>query len=178
MLRVLRTALAVLSSAVLCVFASLRSTRIRTSASRTESGVPHARKRNTATSRRDRPAIAPAGAPPQMPAPPAVRAAGSSPRSSFCTIAGGWFWWFHGPKFWTDGEALRFPDRRTRCARWRGSRRGRSSEINTPDQEYEPAVSPEGDELYFVRGKATRNADIYVSYRRGGAGPSPPRSRQ
>ena len=37
--------------------------------------------------------------------------------------------------------------------------------FNTPDHDYEPSVSPDGNELLFVRGKAGRNAEIYVSRR-------------
>ena len=39
--------------------------------------------------------------------------------------------------------------------------------INTPAEDYEPRVSYTGDELFFVRGKAGSNADIYRCVRDG-----------
>src|SRR5690349_10481795 len=76
-------------------------------------------------------------------------------------------WWVLGGKVWTDGRDLRVPASRTnpREVLWTPPKPLDSS-FNTPDQEYEPSVSPDGTELYFVRGKAARNADIFVSYRR------------
>ncbi len=37
--------------------------------------------------------------------------------------------------------------------------------INTIQAEYEPCISPDGQTLYFVRGKAGTNADIFVAHR-------------
>src|SRR4051794_19104466 len=76
-------------------------------------------------------------------------------------------WWIIGGKVWTDGRDLRVPASRTspREVLWT-SPKPLDASFNTPDQEYEPSVSPDGTELYFVRGKAARNADIFVSYRR------------
>src|SRR5437867_4511548 len=76
-------------------------------------------------------------------------------------------WWVIGGKVWTDGRELRVPASRARPREvlWTPPK-ALDASFNTPDQEYEPSVSPDGTELYFVRGKAARNADILVSYRR------------
>src|SRR5687767_9933175 len=76
-------------------------------------------------------------------------------------------WWFVGARVWTDGRELRVVGARMdpREVLWTEPKFA-GDEFNTPDQEYEPSISPDGTELYFVRGKAARNADIYVSLRR------------
>ena len=79
-------------------------------------------------------------------------------------------WWkWGGKKVWTDGQGVRVADapNAVREIAWAAPRP--LDGLNTADQEYEPSVSPDGSELYFVRGKAAKNADIYVSYRRGDA---------
>src|SRR4051812_31699021 len=85
------------------------------------------------------------------------------------------YWLMSGPKVWTDGQAVRLPDvpNVVREVAWEKAARLPEG-VNTADQEYEPSTSPDGSELYFVRGKAARNADIYVSYRRGDGDWTPP----
>src|SRR4051812_25965071 len=75
-------------------------------------------------------------------------------------------WWYVGAKVWTDGREVRIAAARTdpREVLWTPPR-SLGEGFNTPDQEYEPSISPDGTELYFVRGKAAKNADIYVSRR-------------
>ena len=69
----------------------------------------------------------------------------------------GW-WAVAGNKVWTDGAAVRVADADARLREVVWTRPEPLSGLNTPDHEYEPAVSPDGDELYFVRGKAGTNA--------------------
>jgi hypothetical protein len=40
--------------------------------------------------------------------------------------------------------------------------------INVDEQTYEPALSSDGEELYFTRGRPGGNADLFVAKRRGG----------
>jgi len=91
-------------------------------------------------------------------------------------IVGGLTWWaLAGSKFWTDGTpALHVNDNEARIREVVWTPPIGLTIFNTNDQQYEPSISPDGDELYFVRGKAGNpqpghNADIYVSYRRMGA---------
>ncbi len=71
---------------------------------------------------------------------------------------------------WTDGASLAVPDRRAPLRRvlWTEPRTlGRL--FNTTTHEYEPALSPDGTAIYFVRGAETENPDLYVSFRRDDA---------
>jgi hypothetical protein len=95
---------------------------------------------------------------------------------AFLGVIGGVGWWaLAGSKFWTDGTAaLHVNDNEARIREVVWTPPIPLTIFNTNDQEYEPSISPDGDELYFVRGKAGdpepgHNADIYVSYRRMGA---------
>ena len=85
--------------------------------------------------------------------------------------AGSWF--LFGHKVWTDGGAIRVADAdaKVRDVIWTAPRplEGFASD----EQVYEPSVSPDGTELYFVRGKAGGNARIFVSYRRNNAWTKP-----
>src|SRR3954449_10791974 len=84
-------------------------------------------------------------------------------------------YWLAGRRVWTDGQSLRMPasDANLRSVLWTHPQR-LDPAFNTEAQEYEPSLSPDGQELYFVRGKPTQSAgeaetigaDIYVSYRR------------
>ena len=85
--------------------------------------------------------------------------------------AGSWF--LFGHKVWTDGGAIRVADvdAKVRDVIWTAPQPlpGFASD----EQVYEPSISPDGTELYFVRGKAGGNARIFVSYRRNNAWTKP-----
>ncbi len=74
-----------------------------------------------------------------------------------------------GGKVWTDGAAISRPAGRTRIRRVVWTAPDAPDGVNTRDQEYEPALSPDGKALYFVRGLPGRGADVYVA-RRGEEG--------
>ncbi len=67
-------------------------------------------------------------------------------------------------RYYTDAELIRVPakEARTRDILWQPSRE-LSELINTRADDYEPRLSADGVTLFFVRGKAGENADIYVS---------------
>jgi hypothetical protein len=70
---------------------------------------------------------------------------------------------------YTDGAAIREPASTAPLRRilWQPPTKLPDS-INTGCDEYEPKVSPDGQTLYFVRGKAGKNADIYTCQRTPG----------
>src|ERR1700722_17903378 len=78
----------------------------------------------------------------------------------------GGVWWFRGTKGWTDGLSIHVTqsDARLREVLWTPPE-ALATEFNAGEQQYEPSISPDGTELYFVRGKPGKNADIYVSVR-------------
>ena len=82
-------------------------------------------------------------------------------------------WFFAGHRIWTDGGTIRISDRQAvvRQVIWTAPipLEGFSSD----EQVYEPSFSPDGSELYFVRGKAGRQSKIYVSVRRNNAWSKP-----
>jgi len=82
-------------------------------------------------------------------------------------IAGIWF--VAGKKVWTDDRTIsvRSSDAALREVLWTVPQ-SPGEPFNTADEEYEPSVSPDGNELYFVRGKAGKNADVFVSRREHG----------
>jgi hypothetical protein len=86
----------------------------------------------------------------------------------------GW-WAAAGSRSWTDGGSLRVNEDQTRIREVVWSPPIPLAIFHTNDQQYEPSISPDGDELYFVRGRAGQgpgpgySADIYVSYHRNGA---------
>jgi len=82
-------------------------------------------------------------------------------------------WFLVGPKVWTDGGAIRVSDRDTKIRDVIWTRPKALEGFSSDEQVYEPSVSPDGTELYFVRGKAGGHAKIYVSYRRNNAWTSP-----
>ncbi len=90
----------------------------------------------------------------------------------------GFFLWYRvvGQKVWTDDRGMEVPEgaATVRQVLWTRPEAVRG-ELNTPDHEYEPALSPDGTELYFVRGLSGTDqvADIYVSRRRDNAWANP-----
>src|SRR5437879_4166341 len=77
-------------------------------------------------------------------------------------------WYFRGHTVWTDGLGRRAADVMLRQVVWTLPEPLESPIAATADQQqYEPALSPDGTELYFVRGKpGGGHAHIYASYRR------------
>ncbi|MFP4106967.1 MAG: hypothetical protein ACLFVU_12870 [Phycisphaerae bacterium] len=76
-------------------------------------------------------------------------------------------WYFLGRRtVWTDGDGIRRADSaaRVRQVLW-ANPESLPEQINTIRQEYEPCLSADGKELYFVRGLPKESADIYVSYK-------------
>lgn len=114
-------------------------------------------------------------------------------------VVGAMAWWVIGNKVWTDDRSIRVNDSNAnlREVLWTKPQQlnkvFKSDQFNTKDHEYEPSTSPDGTEMYFVRGlagnvnsNATSNdnhndnpaddsdnaqniaahTDIFVSYRR------------
>jgi hypothetical protein len=78
-------------------------------------------------------------------------------------------WWLAGRRMYTDDRTIlaRASDTTVREVLW--TKPQPPGELfNTDAQEYEPSVSPDGNELFFVRGKAGQNAEIFVSRRQNG----------
>ena len=86
-------------------------------------------------------------------------------------VAGLWF--LFGNKIWTDGGAIRVADRDTRIREVLWARPQPLEGFSSDEHVYEPSVSPDGTELYFVRGKAGRGAHVYVSHRKRNAWSKP-----
>jgi len=90
---------------------------------------------------------------------------------------GGYIMW--GQKVWTDGDDLRVRsvDARIRRILW-SPPKPLAEQLNSAAHEYEPALSPTGNEMYFVRGTPGENADLYVARRTddGWADPQPLRA--
>src|SRR5215469_17409968 len=81
--------------------------------------------------------------------------------------------WFVGPKVWTDGGSLRVLDHDTRVREVVWTRPQPLEGFASDEQVYEPSISPDGTELYFVRGKAGGSARIFLSLRRNNAWTAP-----
>src|SRR5258706_14764986 len=77
-------------------------------------------------------------------------------------------WYFRGRTVWTDGLGLHAADVVLRQVVWTAPEPIEPPIPATADeQQYEPALSPDGTEFYFVLGKpAGAHAHIYASYRR------------
>src|SRR4051812_4222635 len=83
-------------------------------------------------------------------------------------------WYFRGRTVWTDGRGTRLAADDAAALRevlWSIPERldlpGVASGAAADEQQYEPALSPDGTELYFVRGKpGGGHAHIYVSHRK------------
>jgi hypothetical protein len=82
-------------------------------------------------------------------------------------------WFAAGQKFWTDGKSLRVSDRDARLRQVVWAPPVELEGFDSDQQVYEPSLSPDGTELYFVRGKAGKNAAILVSLRRNNAWTKP-----
>src|SRR4051812_15358951 len=78
-------------------------------------------------------------------------------------------WWLAGRRMYTDDRTIlaRASDSAVREVLWTKPQPP-GDLFNTDAEEYEPSVSPDGNELFFVRGKAGRNAEIFVSRRQDG----------
>lgn len=83
-------------------------------------------------------------------------------------------WWLQGKLIWQDagGAKLGKAGAKVRSVLW-GVPAALPAPINTSGDEYEPALSGDGTELYFVRGRSGKDAEIYVSNRRGGEWTTP-----
>src|SRR3954462_10202073 len=67
-------------------------------------------------------------------------------------------YWLTGRRVWTDGQSLRMPASDAKLREVLGTPpQPIPGDFNTEAQEYEPSLSPAGQELYFVRGKPARN---------------------
>ncbi|MEX2212875.1 MAG: hypothetical protein WD768_02025 [Phycisphaeraceae bacterium] len=86
-------------------------------------------------------------------------------------------WWLSGSKVWTDDKTIRVADAQAtlREVLWTQPLKIEDAfkveeAINTEADEFEPAISPDGSELYFVRGLPSHDggqkSNIVVSYRR------------
>ena len=78
-------------------------------------------------------------------------------------------WFFAGYKFWTDGNTIRVADRDANLRHILWTRPLPLEGFSSVEQVYEPSISPDGTELYFVRGKAGKDARIYFSARHNNA---------
>jgi hypothetical protein len=116
--------------------------------------------------------------PPAQPEPTPGRRRRRWPRAAAALLVvcavGATAWWFGGRQVWTDGGAIRrvADAGELREVLWTAPR-PLGDAFNTEQQEYEPSVSPDGAAVYFVRGKPSHDADVYVSYRRDGAWTDP-----
>ena len=79
-------------------------------------------------------------------------------------------WFLAGRKIWTDGRGLSVIDSQARLREvvWNAPQ-PLGKPVEEDQQQYEPCISPDGTELYFVGGKPGHNADIYVCHRRNNA---------
>ena len=86
-----------------------------------------------------------------------------------CALLAGAAWYFSGRRVWTDDRTIRVrsSDATVREILWTVPQPP-AEHFNSADEEYEPSISPDGNELFFVRGKAGRNAEIYLSRRERG----------
>ena len=87
-------------------------------------------------------------------------------------IAG--FVYTRGRGIWTDGMGLVISrdQARVRDVLWQEPE-AMAEQFNTPGQEYEVCLSPDGTEMYFVRGLPGKGADLMVSKRHQGTWAAP-----
>ncbi|UCF33541.1 MAG: PD40 domain-containing protein [Phycisphaerales bacterium] len=81
-------------------------------------------------------------------------------------VAAGWAFWPREIAFYTDADTIRQPAENApvRDILWQPPRE-LTELINAREDDYEPRVSADGMTLFFVRGRAGENADIYVATR-------------
>ncbi|HEY3245882.1 MAG TPA: hypothetical protein VGM03_21280, partial [Phycisphaerae bacterium] len=77
-----------------------------------------------------------------------------------------WWLWPQSRSFYTDADTIREPaaSAATRDVLWQPPR-ALPDTVNASGENYEPKLSADGLTLYFVRGKAGHNADIYIAQR-------------
>lgn len=91
-------------------------------------------------------------------------------------VLAGLGWWLAGSRVWTDDRAIRLPDGAVRIREILWTRAqpleqvlGGESVFNTKEDEFEPSLSPDGAELFFVRTLPSRgggfDADLFMSRR-------------
>ena len=82
---------------------------------------------------------------------------------ALASIAAG-AWWLRGRTIYTDGQSIQIAARdvKLREVLWT-TPRPLEIDFGPPEQLYEPALSPDGTELYFVRGKPGRGAHTSTS---------------
>ncbi len=89
--------------------------------------------------------------------------------------AAAFFLWPREEVFYSDGERTwsARPDLGLRSVLW--DEGARLEGLGDPRQDYDPCLSADGQDLYFTRGKAGGEADLYVAYRTvdGWADPRP-----
>lgn len=90
-------------------------------------------------------------------------------------VASASIWFFHTRTIWTDGQGNPVPSTpaNLREVLWTPPIPLDPDLLSTPDQQYEPSLSPDATELYFVRGKPGHKAHIFVTYRRDNAWTKP-----
>jgi len=82
-------------------------------------------------------------------------------------------WFIVGPRVWTDGWRLHIPASQTSIREVIWTPPVPLEGFASDEQVYEPSISPDGTELYFVRGKAGTNSRIFVSHRLNNAWTKP-----
>ncbi len=87
--------------------------------------------------------------------------------------------WLHWPRaktFYTDADTIHqsADEARLRDILWKPPV-ALPAGINTAADDYEPRISADGQTLFFVRGKAGENADIYFCRRLAGSWTAPER---
>src|SRR5579871_4439377 len=92
---------------------------------------------------------------------------------AFAIVIGAAAWFLSGPKIWTDGDRVRISDRGTHVREVVWTKPVELEGFSSDEQVYEPSISPDGTELYFVLGKAGKNARIFQSLRKNNAWSKP-----
>src|SRR5688500_17764177 len=72
-----------------------------------------------------------------------------------CALLAAGAWWLAGRRIWTDDRTIRVQaaDATIREVLWTKPLPP-GALFNSDDEEYEPSISPDATELFFVRGKA------------------------
>ncbi len=89
-------------------------------------------------------------------------------------IAGGVWFLLGGRYVWLDGRGLELIAGSTQVRQILWTEPAPLGEaLNTEVDEYQPALSPAGDEMIFVRGRPGANTDLFTTQRRGGTWSKP-----